>query len=144
MKKISTLITLIFVFAISLTAQTYINPPFEEAKTPAVDIKKVEITKNYTIVTFVCTAPETFVYGGWACASPDMYIEDIDRKKKYYIQKAKGIPMCPDKHTFTKPGESIRFQLYFPKLRHDVRNINIVEHAENGFTFYKIYLKPVA
>lgn len=146
MKTVSLLITSLL-FACSLYAQTYINPPFEGKATAMVDIDKIQITKKHTIVYMSCESPETFIYGGWACITRTTYILDVKKKKKYPLTKVKGIPVCPKKYYFTKPGQTLRFKLYFPKLKYDVRHIHIIEDLENvqnPFNFFNVYLKPLA
>lgn len=147
MKIINLLTTILLFFAVSLSAQTYIEPIYKGKSTSAVDVDKVEITKTYTIVHMSCTAPEEFVYGGWACLTNTSYIQDIDTKKTYSLIKVKGIPTCPNKYNFTKPGQTIHFKLFFPPVRHNVRKINIIEDLDNvanPFNFFNVLLKPLA
>ena len=146
MKTIVILITSMLIAA-SISAQTYIAPPFKGKSTSAVDIERIQITKSYTIVHMKCTSPESFIGGGWACITNTTYIQDIARNKKYTLLKVKGIPQCPRKYNFTKPGQTIRFKLYFPRIRYDVRRIHIIEDMNdvaNPFNFFDVYLKPVA
>jgi hypothetical protein len=146
MKTLGLLLTIIL-FTITLNAQTYIKPPFKGQSTAAVGIDKIEITETHTVVHMSCTAPKEFTYGGWACITNSTYIEDIKTKKKYNLIKVKGIPQCPNKFNFSEPGQTIHFKLYFERINHSVRNINIIEDLKdvaNPFNFFNVYLKPIA
>ncbi len=95
MKTIGLLIiSLLFVY--HAQAQTYINPPFEGKATAMVDIDKIQITKENTIVYMSCEAPESFIYGGWACITSTTYILDVKRNKKYPLTQVKRIPKSPE------------------------------------------------
>jgi hypothetical protein len=146
MKTLGILFTIILL-SLNLTAQTYMQPPFTGQSTSAVQIGKVQITKTHTIVHMSCTAPDEFVYGGWACFTNSAFLEDVKTKKKYKLIKSRGIPKCPNQFNFSKPGQTIRFKLYFERVRHNVRNIHIIEdlnNVANPFNFFNVYLKPVA
>ena len=141
------LLLLVTCCAVPAISQTYLSPPFEGKATAMVDIYKIEITKKYTIVYMSCTTPKEFAEGGWACISLGTYIEDVDKKKRYEMIKSKGIPYCPNKYRFTGSAQTIKFKLYFPKLRYSVRHIHVVEDVkelQNPFNFYNIYLEPLA
>lgn len=138
------LIVLTIVMGYQTYGQTFIQPAYQSRTNPRISIQKIEIIDNYTVVHFVYVAPAEYTNGGWACASPDMYLEDARSGKKHFLIRAKNIPVCTEKHYFKKAGEQLQFQLYFPKLHHSIRYINVIENASNGFNFYKVYLKPVA
>ncbi len=148
--KLIGLVIASLLFTQNLTAQTYIDPPFEGKSTALVHIDKIKFTKKYTIVYMTCVAPKSFVFGGWACITQSTYIEDVARKKKYELIKVKGIPVCPNKYNFTKDGQAIKFKLFFPKLKYNVRHIHIIEdlkdaqNVQNPFNFFNVYLKPIA
>lgn len=134
-------------FSNSLQAQTYINPPFKGKSTSLVDIEKVEFVGKYTIVHMKVVAPESYIFGGWACITRSTYIEDVKRGKRYRLIKVKGIPVCPEKYMFTRPGQVLRFRLYFPKLKYNVNHIHIIEDlydVQNPFNFFNVYLRPLA
>ncbi len=146
MKTLGILFTIVL-FSLNLSAQTYIKPPFKDQSTSAVKIGKVQITKTHTIVHMSCSAPDEFVYGGWACFTSTAFIQDVETKKKYKLIKSRGIPQCPAKFNFSKPGQTIYFKLYFERVRHNVRNIHLIEDLNdvaNPFNFFNVYLQPVA
>ena len=146
MKTLGILFTIVL-FSLNLSAQTYIKPPFKDQSTSAVKIGKVQITKTHTIVHISCSAPDEFVYGGWACFTSTAFIQDVETKKKYKLIKSRGIPQCPAKFNFSKPGQTIYFKLYFERVRHNVRNIHLIEDLNdvaNPFNFFNVYLQPVA
>ena len=146
MKTLGIVLTIIL-FSLNLNAQTYIKPPFKGQSTSAVQIGKVQITKTHTIVHMSCSAPDEFIYGGWACFTNTAYIQDAKTKKKYNLIKVKGIPQCPYKFNFSKPGQTIYFKLYFERVRYNVRSIHLIEDLNdvaNPFNFFDVYLKPIA
>ena len=126
MKTLGIVLTIIL-FSLNLNAQTYIKPPFKGQSTSAVQIGKIQITKTHTIVHMSCSAPDEFIYGGWACFTNTAYIQDAKTKKKYNLIKVKGIPQCPYKFNFSKPGQTIYFKLYFERVRYNVRSIHLIE-----------------
>ena len=146
MKTLGIVLTIIL-FSLNLNAQTYIKPPFKGQSTSAVQIGKVQITKTHSIVHMSCSAPDEFIYGGWTCFTNTAYIQDAKTKKKYNLIKVKGIPQCPYKFNFSKPGQTIYFKLYFERVRYNVRSIHLIEDLNdvaNPFNFFDVYLKPIA
>jgi hypothetical protein len=131
----------------STFGQTYINPPFEGKSTAMVDISKIEFTKKHTIVYMTCTTPKEFALGGWACITRTSYILDVAANKKYELIRSKGIPYCPNKYKFSGSYQTVKFKLYFPRIKHDIRHIHIIEdlsNTTNPFNFFNVYLKPLA
>lgn len=148
LRRLGVLIVLLGGMAVMALGQTYINPPFEGKSTSMVDIQKIEITKEFTIVHMSCTTPDEEIFSGWtACIMRTTYLYDVKRKVRHRLVKARGIPYCPDQYYFTGPGQKIVFKLYFPPIRYDVRHIHIIEDVQdlqNPFNFFNVYLQPLA
>ena len=124
----------------STFGQIYIKPKYERRANSRVGITKIQITKKHTIV--YCKYTSTF--SGHACVSPKMFIEDLKTKKRYKLIKTEKIPLCPKQYMFSEAGHKFDFVLYFERVPHSVRYINMIEDMANGFNFYKIFLEPVA
>ena len=124
----------------STFGQTYIKPKYDRRANARVGITKVRITKTHTVV--YCKYTSTFP--GHACVSRSMFIEDLKTKKRYKLVKTEKIPFCPKQYMFSEKGHKFDFVLYFERIPHSVRYMNMIEDMANGFNFYKIYLQPVA
>ena len=142
-KGMRTLIITIIISCLAIASsygQTYIKPKYERRANPRVSISKVQITKKYTVVH--CRYTSTF--SGHACVSPSMFIEDLKTKKRYKLVKTEKIPLCPKQYMFSEKGHKFDFVLYFERVPHTVRYINMIEDMANGFNFYRIFLRPLA
>ena len=137
---IITIIISCFVIA-STFGQTYIKPKYKTRANPRVDITKIQITKKHTIVHCKYISNKG---GTHANIAANVYLEDIKTKQKYKFIKAGNIPIYPIQRPLLKAGDTFDFKIYFERIPHQVRYINMIESALNGFNFYKIYLQPVA
>ena len=120
--------------------QTYIKPKYKTRTNPRVNITKIQTTNKYTVV--YCKYISTT--GGYASINSTTYLQDIKSKQKYKLIKAEDIPISPRQRPFQKAGYTFEFKLYFERLPHKVRYLNMIESALNGFSFYNIYLQPLA
>ncbi|MBK9391049.1 MAG: hypothetical protein IPN68_12975 [Bacteroidetes bacterium] len=128
---------LMFVFSASLKSQTVVNPNFGLKSHETLDINRIEITKEKTVVSFTI---ENRIENGTFCADRKIYITDPSGNKLKVITTT-GIPVCPDNYIFKKPGEKLSFTLTFPPLTGEPVYIDLKEEcSENCFSFYGIVL----
>lgn len=127
----------VFVFSASLNSQTVVNPNFGLKSHETLEIKRIEITKEKTVVSFTI---ENRIENGTFCADRKIFITDPSGNKLKVITTT-GIPVCPDNYIFKKPGEKLNFTLTFPPLTGEPVYIDLKEEcSENCFSFYGIVL----
>lgn len=145
MKHLYIIVALVFSMVITGFSQSVIyNPAFGMTTSPDVNIPKIEITKESTIIHFHFVTTANWIVGGWASVLEDMYIRDVKTGKKYYLQKAENIPYYPERHDFTGPGQELSFTLYFTPVDPATTQIDIIENIEYGFNFFRVLLIDIA
>ena len=131
----------VFVFFASgstnIFSQTYLQPNYALKSHETLEILKVEVTKDKTIINF---AIENRIEGGTFCADRNIYLIDYTGNK-YKVEKSSGIPVCPDNYKFKSIGEKLHFTLIFPPLNSGIRWVDIIEDCkENCFSFFGVTL----
>ncbi len=120
-------------------SQITLNPKAGLQNLPYLNITKVEITDQHTIVSMNYVAP--YNDSSWACANKQFYIKGIYQTVRKKLITAKGIPICDKKKWFTKRGQFINFDLIFPKLEAGIEEIDVVEgYGPNQFNFYNVLI----
>lgn len=126
---------LVLLLPVWLEAQEITNPNFALATHPFT-VDKISVTDSIITVTLTL---ENKVGGGSFCASEIIYIQEIPSKKKAYLKKSTGIPVCPERHKFKKAGEKLTFELEFFGFYEQPKYINIVEECfEFCFTIFGV------
>ena len=101
-------------------------------------IKIVNISKlsEYTVISLAYDNIQ-LCSGCWVNYSPNTFLEQ--NGKKYYLKKAEGIPLSPNKYYF-KTSSSLNFDLYFEKSINLNEKFNLIEIQgdANAFNFYNI------
>jgi hypothetical protein len=124
-------------FLISGKSQTFIKPNYALKSHETLEISKIEITSQNTIVRL---SLENRRADGYFCADKNIYIIYPDGSRSR-LTSSKGIPVCPETYKFKAIGEKLEFELSFPSLRHDTQWIDLVEDCkDNCFSFYGICL----
>lgn len=123
MKKMILLTLMVICFA-KIEAQTIVNPIFDRTDTPSFHIDKIESSKDTTIIYCSVSVNNT-----WVNISPDTYVEDVVKRKKYHLIKAEGLLLAPLKQNYYSL-ETICAKLYFPNF-HNVKKINLIEDFHN-------------
>jgi hypothetical protein len=138
--KIKILFSIVLLFLAgnwNIFSQTIIQPNQALKSHETLEIKKVEITPEKTVVSLMI---ENRVEGGNFCADKNIFIIYPDGSKIKLVNAA-GIPVCPDVYKFNSIGEKLGFTLTFPTLQPGTEWIDIVEEcAGNCFHFYGITL----
>ncbi len=120
------ILTILLIIGGAVDAQQLIIPNFAWATHP-MQINKIERLGDVTVVELSITNQRTS--GGSFCADKDIYIQDVLNGRKYNLLYSKGIPVCPDSYRFSRAGEVLTFQLYFPALDANTKYVNIVENC---------------
>jgi len=68
---------------------------------------------------------------GSFCADKDIFVQDVLSGIKIQMISSKGIPVCPAKYRFKEVGETLVFQLYFPKINTSFKYLTLVENCNN-------------
>ena len=117
--------------------QTYFQPNYGLKSHETMTIKKVELTRENTIVSI---SVENRITGGNFCADRNIYLIDPSGEK-HKLVRAAGIPVCPASYTFKKIGEVLNFTLEFPPLKSGTKWVDIIEDCtSNCFRFYGVTL----
>lgn len=78
---------------------------------------------------------------GYFCASKNIVLQDLATGKKYKLDHAEGIPVCPQLYHFKWVGEKLHFTLYFPLPDSTVKYVNLVEQCDaNCLSIYGLIL----
>jgi hypothetical protein len=138
--KIKIVVSVIIFYAIitiNVFSQTYIQPNTGLKSHETLELKKIEITPEKTVVSLQI---ENKIEGGNFCADKNIFIIYPDGSKSKLVN-AVGIPQCPDTYKFKNIGEKLEFTLTFPPLKPATDWIDIVEEcASNCFHFYGVTL----
>ena len=130
---------LVSVLILNLTilahSQSVINPNYGLKSLETLGITKIETTEEKTIVYLTV---ENRIEKGNFCADKNIYLTD-PTGLRMKLQKAAGIPVCPQTYKFNSVGEKLSFTLTFPPLKGEPVYVNMVEEcSENCFSFYNI------
>ena len=128
----------------TIHAQTILNPRID--RSGDLQIEKIERTHQHTILYVSYTPSDRYLKGGWVNISGNTYLHHRWRNEKYYILRAQGISLEPDRHYLDYPGQTLSFRLIFPRLPDNVAKIDLIEcsDCDDGFNTYGIYLTEEA
>jgi len=135
--RIGLIVWFIITWPIYILAQTFEKPNYALKSHETLEIRKIELTPEKTIVSL---SVENRIVGGTFCADRNIFLTDPD-VRKLKLKKAAGIPVCPDNYKFKSIGEKLQFTLEFPPLPESVKWIDITEECdENCFSLYGVVL----
>jgi len=132
--------SVLFLFSagiVDIFSQTYNHPNIALKSHETLEIQKVEMTPDKTVVYLTI---ENRIGGGNFCADRNIFLIDSNGEK-LKLKIASGIPVCPDSYKFKNIGEKLRFTLDFPPVKTGTKWIDIVEDCtSNCFWFCGITL----
>jgi len=102
-------------------AQTISNPEIEFTNTGLYKIEKIQKLPRATVVDLRIT----FLPNWWTKFDKDIYLEDCDTNKKYFVDSLRGAVL--GKELFTPASGDTLIQLFFPPLPKTVNKINYGE-----------------
>lgn len=118
-----------------LNGQTVNKPNYAMKSHETLEVLSIEADSKATVFHM---SIENRIPGGTFCADRNIWIV-FSPEKRSRLVLAEGIPVCPDVHNFTLPGESLEFTLTFPPLPAGTISVDLVEEcSENCFSFYGI------
>ncbi len=122
---------------------TTLYPTIESQGEKSVRVQKIEISNTYTIVSFVHTNLSQGEM--WIQIMPSIKIIGAFGKRTFKFIKTEGIPVAPDKYTYTNHGQRKYFRVYFEKLDPGVEKFDIFECINTDqyvcFNFYGVKIK---
>jgi len=122
---------------IYIHAQTFEKPNYALKSHETMEIRKIELTPEKTIVSL---SVENRIVGGTFCADRNIFLTH-PAGEKLKLKKATGIPACPDSYKFKSIGEKLLFTLEFPPLPKSVKWVDVTEEcADNCFSLYGVVL----
>lgn len=137
---IKTYVAALFVLAANFPAvyaQTFTLPAVGLKSHQTMEVLKVE---TYNTRTVIFLSVENRIRGGTFCADRNIFII-LPGGSRLKLEKASGIPVCPNSHKFREVGESLEFSLTFPALLPGTGWLDIVEECnENCFSVYGVLL----
>jgi hypothetical protein len=137
MKRVLPIFTLLNFLMVTCYAQTYIKPNYALKSHETLEISKIEITPQKTLIFL---SVENRIAGGYFCADKNIFISYPDGTHSR-LTSSKGIPVCPETFKFKAIGEKLNFELTFPPLKQNVQWIDLVEDCtDNCFSFFGICL----
>ncbi|MCU0340116.1 MAG: OmpA family protein [Spirosomaceae bacterium] len=160
----ATIVTLLLIgLSYSAIAQkiTTLSPYIERQSQNYVEMTKVELTETYTIISFIYKNPERGgrnseldrVFPGIFRESSTQWIQidprsrlykPGDAAKKFRFVKAEGIPVSPDS-LIVKPGQEVRFKVYFRRLDPGIEVFDFFEGQNNGrqqfWNYYGVHIR---
>jgi thiol-disulfide isomerase/thioredoxin len=137
-KLIFTAILLSYYFA--LHAQEVIeNPKYGMSSTGYIQLTKVELTGDATILSFHVRIPQN----NWVAIHEKSYIQPLGDTTRLYITKAEGAEIATRIVWEKDKMEEISYRLFFPPIDADVARIDYGEPVENSWNFYDIEVREV-
>ena len=89
-----------------------------------------------TIVHCTYVSKTKYINGGWVNINPSTVLNQPDGgADQLSLLHAVNVPMAPERHQFSKAGETMHFTLYFSALPKDWTLFNFVEKAQYGDGF---------
>jgi hypothetical protein len=136
-KKTWIIVCLLTICTPYIHSQTIEQPNFALKSHETLEILKVVITTEKTVLYM---SVENRIQGGNFCADKNIYLIYPDGGK-LKLNKASGIPVCPENYNFKSIGEKLQFTLEFPPLKSEAKWIDLTEEcASNCFWFYGVTL----
>lgn len=125
------------IFSLTAVSQSYIQPNYGLKSHETLIINKIDVSDKATTILF---SLENRIAGGYFCVDRNTYIIHPDGTRIKMLSSS-GIPVCPETHKFSGPGEKLSFTLTFPPIKKELEWIDLVEDcSDNCFHFYGITL----
>ncbi len=117
------------------------NPSVKRSEIQHCKITSITTFFEKTVVEFDFVAPYSSTNTISVCASDTFFIRDNETGKKFFLTKANRIPVCPQKHAFSREGESLQFSLEFQPIPKTSNEVDIIETLTGeGLNFYGVSL----
>lgn len=140
-KKVSVfLASVLMILVFPLAAQTIKVPNFAVSTHPFL-VNQIVWQKDDFMIELTI---ENQSLSGYFCASKRIYLQNIHSKKKIFMTRSEGIPVCPDVYRFKWKGEKLTFKLFFPRPDTNIHYVDVIESCkEHCFSIFGLILDPV-
>lgn len=151
LQYLSSFILLLLSSSIFAQKITTLSPSVEEQSQLDVNITKVELTNDYTIISFIYennrrgSRLEDLFFGGGRNSSQHIEVdpncrlyEPRNASRKFRFIKAEGIPVAPQTLEVS-PGDVVKFKVYFERLTPGIEVFDMYEGKDVGSKVYWNY-----
>ena len=127
-------------FGLSVNSQTIINPVIHSKSHPSLSVDSVIMNREST--RFYLSVENLNTEGNaWFCADQNISLTESGSGKTHKLQESIGIPICPETYKFKNTGELLSFELIFPSLKNNSKEVDLIENcADNCFSLIGISL----
>ena len=133
------LLSIFILLNLVLNAQIITHPSYAFKSHETLDLTKVEITGEYTKLSFEIT---NFIEDGSFCVDKNTSIL-LASGLQLNLIKTENIPNCPESFNFIDYGQMLSFTLLFPPLPKNTVNIDIIENcSEACFSIIGVIIDP--
>lgn len=132
-KTITFILMLVSAASTAIYSQVYTSPNYGIKSHETLEIKRIEVTPQNTIIYLTI---ENKITGGYFCTDKRTYLIYPDGTR-LRMTRASGIPYCPELHKFYSVGEKLHFELIFPPIAPGTKWIDMVEQC--GGNCYWVY-----
>ncbi len=124
----------------SINNGNIVSYPFtEQAMDNRARITQVELSSTETKVTIYSYNTEGTTYYEWCNINKNTSIKC--NGQTYYLTRAEGIAIAPDKTYYGGPNKSLTFTLIFPAIPTDTQSFDLIESDDSTWKWYGIQLK---
>ena len=133
MNKTRLFFSILFSLVMTWADAQVVDHPNQAMKSPEPLVVDKIVTGNGQTTLFLTI--ENKIKDGYFCADKRIYLVYPDGTRQKLI-RAEGIPVCPDYHKFSEPGEKLEFSLVFPAVKEGTPWVDMVEECESGCMFF--------
>lgn len=117
------------------------NPSVNRTTSQSTRIKKITLSPEYTSVEIV-TNNQTSATGGFQWCTLDKGTHIRVNGTLYYMTRAEGINIAPEKTYFSYLGQELTFTLFFPPISHlNPTSMDLIEKTDSEWKWYGISLQ---
>ena len=114
----------------------YISPKVDLYSSSSLNVESVKMNNKQTAITF--SFNNSVSHAAWMQIDPKAFI--VAKGKKYFLKKAEGITISPQKTEFAYVGQTLTFTLFFPAIPASTSQIDFVESEDSEWRVYGIRL----
>lgn len=117
------------------------NPSVNRTTSQSTRIKKITLSPEYTSVEIV-TNNQTSATDGFQWCTLDKGTHIRVNGTLYYMTRAEGINIAPEKTYFSYLGQELTFTLFFPPISHlNPTSMDLIEKTDSEWKWYGISLQ---
>jgi tetratricopeptide (TPR) repeat protein len=134
------LVVLLFSVLLEADTQTVINPYIGSKTHPSLSIDSIVLSVDETVIYLKIINKNT-EGNAWFCADKAISLYELNSNREHSLIRSAGIPVCPDAHRFSYEGEILSFILFFPPLKDQTGELDLIEKCpDHCFSLKQIVL----